>query len=180
VASQATVDFWSLALHHTCSASVTCHLRVLIVLIVCSYLLPDGHSDTVYVIVCCGHTHYRLDHHQFQLACIAVLLIYLFMRTSSNRFGRFALRCVNKTNIRCWPTARPSSNSHVCRMPCNTCTQSMVLELTPFALPIYRGSCPLWIIFNAYLSILITFVRFKDFVRMWQIHEIWGCHINQY
>jgi len=65
-------------------------------------------------------------------------------------------------------------------MPYNTCIQSMALELTPFALPTNRWSVPLRIIFNAYLSILRTLVRFKEFVRMWQIYEIWSCHTIQY
>jgi hypothetical protein len=72
-----------------CYLSFTCF-----VLVVRSYLLHDRHSDTLYMVVCSGlslylslththtHTHYKLNHHQFQLACIAVLLIYLFMRTS--------------------------------------------------------------------------------------------------
>jgi len=105
--------------------SLTCQLRVYIVLVVRSCLLRDKYSDTVYVIVSSGHTntHYKLNRRQFRLACIAVLLIFFMHENKLNSFGLFALRCcVNKTNIRCWPNVRPSSNSHVCRMPYNTCT----------------------------------------------------------
>jgi hypothetical protein len=82
VASRATVGFSSLTLLHIFSVSVTCRLCALIILVVLSYVLRDRHFETINAVVCSGHTHYKLNHYQFQLSCIAVLLIYLYMRGS--------------------------------------------------------------------------------------------------